>query len=66
MYLKIILEEMEKMKIIERLEIEKTEEITKEELNELETKKIGELKGLDRKLRFGTIKKKIFGKTKQY
>ena len=38
MHLKIILEWMEKMKIIERLEIAKIEEITKEELKELETK----------------------------
>ena len=67
MHLKIILEEMEKMKIVERLEIEKIEQITKEELTELEIKKIDELKGLDQKIeRFGTIKNRFRVKTKQY
>ena len=54
--LRTILEVMEKIGISERLEIDKTEQITKYELKKLEIVRIGELEELERKITFTTLK----------
>ena len=57
--LRIILEEIEKINVIEKLEIMKTEEITKE-LKELE---IDELEELERSLKFLALKNRFWGRS---
>ena len=54
--LRTILEVMEKIGISERLEIDKTEQITKYELKKLEIVRIGELEELERKITFTALK----------
>ena len=52
MHLRVIIEEIEKINIIERLETEKIKETTKKELKKLEIKKMDELEKLERSLNF--------------